>query len=53
MIDLKDLRENPEIYRAGARAKNTDVDVNEVLRLDAEKRRLQTEQEEAPQRMVK
>lgn len=47
MIDLKDLRENPEIYRAGARAKNTDVDVDEVLRLDAEKRRLQTEQEEA------
>ena len=47
MIDLKDLREHPDTYREGAASKNATVDIDEALRLDAEKRRLQTEQEEA------
>ena len=47
MIDLKDLREHPEIYREGVAAKHAAVDIDEVLQLDAEKRRLQTEQEDA------
>ncbi len=47
MIDLKDLRENPDRYREGVAAKNAGVDIDRVLALDAERRRLQTEQEEA------
>ncbi len=34
MIDLKDLRENPEKYRRGARLKNMPVDIDAVLRAD-------------------
>ena len=47
MIDLKDLRENPDRYREGVAAKNAHVDIDHVLALDTERRRLQTEQEEA------
>ena len=47
MIDLKDLRENPDRYREGVTAKNASVDIDRVLALDTERRRLQTEQEEA------
>ena len=46
MIDLKDLRDHPDRYRDGAAAKGTVIDFDRVLQLDAEKRRLQTEQEE-------
>ncbi len=46
MIDLKDLRDHPDRYRDGAAAKGTVIDIDRVLELDAEKRRLQTEQEE-------
>lgn len=47
MIDLKDLRENPDRYRDGAAAKNSAIDIDRVLALDTERRRLQSEQEEA------
>lgn len=32
MIDIKDLRENPDKYRRGAQLKNVDVDVDAILR---------------------
>ncbi len=47
MIDLKHLREDPDRYREGVAAKNAHVDIDRVLALDGERRRLQTEQEEA------
>jgi seryl-tRNA synthetase len=47
MIDLKNLREDPDRYREGVAAKNANVDIDRVLTLDGERRRLQTEQEEA------
>jgi seryl-tRNA synthetase len=34
MIDLKDLRENPDKYRRGAELKNIPVDIDTLLRLD-------------------
>ncbi len=34
MIDVKDLRENPEKYRRGAELKQTRVDIDAVLKLD-------------------
>lgn len=43
MIDLKALRENPEKFRAGAKAKRISVDVDAILKLDAELRAAQTE----------
>ena len=47
MIDLKQLRDDPERFKEGARAKNSSVDIDRLLELDAEKRRLQGHQEEA------
>ncbi|MDB5296361.1 MAG: serS [Phycisphaerales bacterium] len=43
MIDLKDLRQNPDKYKAGARAKNVSVDVDAVLTLDERARGAQAE----------
>ena len=43
MIDLKDLRQNPEKYKAGARLKNVAVDVDAVLSLDERGRQAQAE----------
>ncbi len=40
MLDLKILRENPESFAAGAAAKNINIDVEEILRLDEEVRDL-------------
>jgi seryl-tRNA synthetase len=34
MVDLKDLRENPEKYRKGAALKNMPVDIDALLKLD-------------------
>ncbi|MCA9289640.1 MAG: serine--tRNA ligase [Phycisphaerales bacterium] len=45
MIDLKRLREDPDRFKAGARDKNIDVDIEHVLRLDERRRQLMTEQE--------
>ena len=37
MVDLKDLRENPQTYRRGAQLKGVKVDIDEILRLDADR----------------
>jgi seryl-tRNA synthetase len=54
MVDLKDLRDNPEKYRLGAELKNVRIDVETILRLDEQARtaqgdyeRLKSEQNEA------
>src|SRR4051812_10506195 len=43
MIDLKDLRENPEKYRTGSKLKNIPVDIDRALQLDQQ--RLAAQQE--------
>lgn len=45
MIDLKQLRENPEKYKEGCRRKGFAIDIDHILSLDAKKRQLQTERE--------
>ncbi len=45
MIDLKQLREQPERFKTGASRKRIPVDLDRVLTLDERKRALQTEQE--------
>lgn len=47
MIDLRQLRDDPNRFKEGARAKNVAVDIDRLLELDGEKRRLQSRQEEA------
>jgi len=37
MIDLKDLRENPDKYRRGAQLKNVKVDIDAILKMDGER----------------
>ncbi len=41
MIDMKRLREDPEHFKRGAQKKGFDVDIDEILRIDEERRRLQ------------
>ncbi|MCA9299458.1 MAG: hypothetical protein KDA28_10345, partial [Phycisphaerales bacterium] len=43
MIDLKQLREDPERFRQGAARKNIAVDIDRLVELDAERRRVQAE----------
>jgi seryl-tRNA synthetase len=43
MVDLKDLRENAEKYRHGADLKGVSVDIEEILRLDADRLEAQKE----------
>ncbi len=45
MIDLKDLRENPDKYRRGAALKRIPVDIDQLLRLDAARTSAQREYE--------
>ena len=45
MIDLKQLRENPDRFRQAARDKNMEVDVDRLVLLDERRRALLTEQE--------
>lgn len=45
MIDLKDLRENPDRYRLAAQRKRIDVNIDALLELDARHRALLTEQQ--------
>lgn len=56
MIDLKDLRENPDKYRRGAALKNISVDIAAILDLDSQRlsaqqefERLRSEQNKASQ----
>lgn len=46
MIDLRDLRENPEKYLKGAADKHLDVDVNGLLEIDAQLRAVVMEREQ-------
>ncbi|HTL29602.1 MAG TPA: serine--tRNA ligase [Tepidisphaeraceae bacterium] len=43
MIDIKDLRENPEKYRKGAELKGIDVEVSRIIDLDEQRVRAQQE----------
>ena len=43
MVDVKDLRENPEKYRRGAELKGVRVDVDAILR--AEEQRVSAQRE--------
>lgn len=43
MVDLKDLRENPQKYRRGAELKNVKVDIDALLRADEQKLAAQRE----------
>ena len=45
MIDLKQLRDDPDRYRAGAEKKRLAVDLDRLLELDAERRSLLSEEE--------
>lgn len=45
MIDLKQLRADPERYRTAALNKRIDVDVDSLLELESEQRRLQSERQ--------
>src|SRR5580700_5984166 len=47
MIDLKDLRDNPDKYRKGAALKNVSVDIDGILSLDAQWLKAQQEFERA------
>jgi seryl-tRNA synthetase len=42
MVDIKRLREDPELFKRGAKNKGFDVDIDDVLRIDEDRRRLQT-----------
>ncbi len=46
MIDLRDLRENPEKYKQGAAAKRIDVDIDQLLEVDRRLREAQTKREQ-------
>jgi seryl-tRNA synthetase len=46
MIDLKDLRENPEKYRRGAQLKRVQVDIDAILALDEKRVAAQREFEQ-------
>jgi seryl-tRNA synthetase len=45
MLDIKLIRENPEAVKRGAAAKNVEVDVDAILKLDADRRALIGESE--------
>ncbi len=45
MIDLKQLRDDPERFKRGARDKGIDVDIDRLVKLDEQRRRLLAEQE--------
>src|SRR5690348_13694667 len=60
MIDLKDLRQNPDKYRKGAQLKNVSVDIAAILDLSAQQlaaqqefERLRSEQNKASQEIGK
>src|SRR5690242_10751692 len=60
MIDIKDLRDNPDKYRKGAKLKNIAVDVDAILKADQQRleaqqefERLRAEQNKASQEIGK
>ena len=50
MLDVKFIRENPELVKAAVKNKRENVDVDAFLELDKERRRLLTEVEELKRR---
>src|SRR3954462_14146636 len=46
MIDLKDLRENPQRYKTAAQQKRIDVDIDRLLELDAKRRELDSRRQQ-------
>ena len=42
MVDLKKLRENPEWFKEGARKKGFNIDIDKILKIDSERRSLQS-----------
>ena len=46
MIDLKDLRQNPEKYKQGAASKGSDVDIDTLLNLDESLRGVMSRQQD-------
>src|SRR4051812_26332167 len=46
MIDLKDLRENPDKYRAAAQQKRINVDIDRLLKLDVDRRALDSKRQQ-------
>jgi len=47
MLDIKFIRENPDLIKAATRKKRVDFDVNELLKIDEERRNLLTKIEES------
>lgn len=45
MLDIKFIRENPELIQTSARNKNISVDIDQILKLDQEGRQIQQELE--------
>jgi seryl-tRNA synthetase len=45
MIDIRDLRDNPEKYSEGAARKRIEVDIDRILELDAQRREALAQQE--------
>ena len=46
MVDLKDLRENPDKYRKGARAKRIDVDIDALVEMENQRRSLDAKRQQ-------
>jgi seryl-tRNA synthetase len=46
MIDLKDLRDNPDKYRTAATQKRIDVDIDRLLQLESERRQLDAQRQQ-------
>ena len=46
MIDLKDLRENPEKYKTAARQKRIEVDIDRLIALESERRSLDAQRQQ-------
>lgn len=46
MVDIKDLRENPEKYRSAATVKRIAADVDRLLQLDAESRKIDAQRQQ-------
>src|SRR4051794_35529366 len=46
MVDLKDLRDNPDRYRDAAKLKRIDVDIDRLLALDAQRRALEAQRQQ-------
>ena len=50
MLDIKFIRENKDLVAQAAKNKNRDIDVNEIIRVSDERKRLRTELDSINQR---